>query len=117
MTLELEAILLLAGIVGALLFLSGVALGLWVGELGRRRDAQRREGVIKVDGVERATVTPPGGGPPDGTMRELGEAPSTWIAETIADTGCTEEEAKAEWTRLLAMSMGDGGAGQGWMQE
>lgn len=36
--------------------LAALCLGLWWGERGRRKDAQRREGVIQVDRPKRAIV-------------------------------------------------------------
>jgi len=85
--------------------------GLWWGERGRRKDAQRREGVLRVDPIEPATVMGQKDGPPDGTQRELQEAPERFIAETMPETECTEEEARAEWNRLVARSFGEGSGG------
>lgn len=107
MTIPIELLvallLVLVGALGGGLF----ALGLWVGERGRRLDAQRREGVLLVDDVEPAEVIPQGGGHPDGTQRELAQAPSTFVAETMAETGCSEDEAREEWRRLTSRALGD----------
>lgn len=74
--------------------------GLWWGERGRRRDAQRREGVIEVDPVEPAEVRPPGGLMPGDVEREL-EASEAWIEECMTETGCSRQEAIDEWHRCL----------------
>lgn len=46
-------------------FVAAVMLGLWLGERGRRLDAQRREGVLTVDPIEPASVRVPGQPAPD----------------------------------------------------
>lgn len=47
--------LVIAGVAGW--FVAAIITGLWLGERGRRRDAQRREGAIRVDPTVRAVVT------------------------------------------------------------
>lgn len=110
---EIVAVLIVAGL--AILALSCFVLGLYVGERGRRKDAQRREGVLHVDEPERAEVITPGGMTPAPTESELGEAPDRFIRETMEETGCSEAEARMEWRILLGRTQGDGG-GSGWVQ-
>lgn len=96
----------------AVVFLAGIAVGggfmagAYLGERGRRKDAQRREGLLTVDAARPAVIRDPAADRP-GLAPELGEAPDRWIAETMAETGCTEEEAQEEWHRLVAQSFGD----------
>jgi len=104
--ITLEVALTLVGWAWGCLF-----FGLWVGERGRRMDAQRREGAIRVDAIEPAIVMQQGDGPPDGMQRELSDPPSSFIQETMAETGCSEAEAAAEWRRLVTRGYGEGGGG------
>lgn len=102
----------LVGAVAGFVIGAGTLLGLYLGERGRRKDAQRREGVLRVDPVEPATVMRAGDAPPDGMQRELtAQVPRSFVAETMAETGCSEEEAEEEWRRLVAKSYGEGAGG------
>jgi hypothetical protein len=96
--------------------IAGFVFGLYVGERGRRKDAQRREGIIRVDDAPRARVRAPGQYAAEGRDREIMEPDESFIAQTIAETGCSREEAIKEWRTLLGKALGDGG-GSGWMQE
>lgn len=115
MSISVEMLAVLTALLTTSTATAAVFLGLWLGERGRRMDAQRREGVIRVDAPEPAEVIPPGGGHGEGTLRELAEAPDKWILETMAETGCSEEEAQEEWSRLVGRSFGE--QGSGWTNE
>jgi len=87
---------------------------LWWGERGRRRDAQIREGAIHVPrAVPRASVRVPELPGEVDVAQDLAEAPSRFVEETMAETGCTRAEAELEWKRLVVQAAGDGG-GPGW---
>lgn len=115
MTIPVEILVVLTALLTTSTAAAAVFFGLWMGERGRRKDAQRREGIIRVDAPEPAEIIPPGGGHGEGTLRELAEAPEKWILETMAETGCSEEEAQAEWSRLVGQSFGEQGGG--WTNE
>jgi hypothetical protein len=114
-TVSIVLLGVLAGLIVALATIGAFALGLWFGERGRRKDAQRREGVIVLpeDAPKRAEVIPPGGRTTEDQLREL-EPPERWIRETVEETGCSEEEARKEWFHLMNRAMGE--TGQGWIQ-
>lgn len=82
-------------------------LGLYLGERGRRKDAQRREGKIRVDRPLEPVVTPPGGRVPQQTESDISDARELWVAETMAEVGCSREEAVAEYNSLLSRVMGE----------
>lgn len=115
MTVSIMVLALLVSLIVALATIGAFALGLWFGERGRRKDAQRREGTLMVDKAPRAKVVPPGDFTPEGVEREIGEAPPRWLAECMDETGCTEEEAREEWRTLLAQSQGE--RPSGWIQD
>lgn len=100
-------------------FIVGVMPGLWWGERGRRLDAQRREAGRSVLTPTPASVTGPEDVSPakkliEGTpMAELAEPPQQFIDETMAETGCSREEAVAEWHTLLG-KLPTGGEGVEW---
>lgn len=79
---------------------AALGFGMWWGERGRRIDAQRREGVLPIGRIPRATVLPPGGATPAPTEAEL-VPPEKFIRETMEETGCSREQAEAEWHALL----------------
>lgn len=91
-------------------FGGGLCLGLWIGERGRRKDAQRREGAIQVDEPERATVIPPGPPTPGSAKRELAEPPPSFVSEMRAE-GFTDEEIREEWGTMLTKAYSDNVAG------
>lgn len=109
----LQPLLALAGLLLLAAFGVGLALGLYAGERGRRRDAQEREGVIRSarPNVPRASVRGPGQWAAEGRERELAEPDETFVAQTCAETGCSREEAITEWNRLLGKAMGGGSSG------
>lgn len=91
-------LVLLAGLGAA----CGIMFGLWLGERGRRKDAQRREGVIRVDQPAPATVKQPGPPVPGGARAELSGPPDRFVRDTMRQTGCSREEAELEWRTLLS---------------
>ena len=82
--------------------LAALFAGLWYGERGRRMDAQEREGVIQPRKPAPAEVLPPQDYRP---TPELQEARELFIRETVAEIGCTEEQAGAEYDRLYTTVM------------
>jgi hypothetical protein len=100
----------------ALAGMTGLAFGLWLGERGRRKDAQRREGVLKVDEPPRAIVRLAEDQETLGVPGELAEAPAEFLEQTMYETGCSRQQAEQEWYRLLARAGTDSGGG-GWIQE
>lgn len=115
MTIPVEILVILAALLTTSTAAAAVFMGLWMGERGRRKDAQRREGRIRVDEPEPAEVIPPGGGNSEGMMRDIAVAPEKWILETMAESGCSEEEAQKEWESLVAQSFGE--SRSGWTTE
>lgn len=84
-----------------------IAIGMWYGERGRRIDVQRVK-LGRVPGQKpkpAQTITPQVADEPP--PAELAEPPTRFVDQLRADTGCSEEEAAAEWRRLLAASQGD----------
>lgn len=117
MTIPPEMFTAILALTAALVFTVGFSIGLWWGERGRRIDAQRRERVIRPGGAApRASVRAPGEYAPEGRDKEVLVPDEVFIAQTIAETGCSREEAIKEWRTLVGKALGDGG-GSGWMQE
>lgn len=95
-----------ASILGAL---AAFFAALWWGERGRRIDAQRREErlpVIEHEPVPAIVRRDIGSAVPAPVSAEL-EAPEKFILETMEETGCTREEAVAEWGNLLGQVHSD----------
>lgn len=87
-------------------FAAALALGLYLGERGRRMDAQRREGRVPVGRVKRAKVTEaaalvPPASVPAAVATDLSDAKESYIEACMRD-GHTREEAEADWTEMLA---------------
>lgn len=112
MTVSVWVLAVLVGFVVLALFFAGIVLGLYFGERGRRKDAQRREGVIKVDEAPPAGVRLPDSDVP-APSPELEEGREKFVRDTMAEVACTREEAEAEWALLVNRVQGDGPAG-GW---
>lgn len=93
--------------------LAGLAVGLWIGERGRRIDAQRREGVLPPSGrTRKPIVTSQGSGlAPEGLTApasavDLKAAGDKYIAECVA-LGFDPKAAEEDWQRLLAKASTD----------
>lgn len=81
--------------------LAALLVGLWLGERGRRIDAQRREAKLPVVKPERAKVIPPADAAPDVQARELAEARQRYIDEAVAE-GYSAKDAAADFDRMMA---------------
>jgi hypothetical protein len=88
--------------------LAALLLGLWLGERGRRLDAQRREGVIRVDRPEPARVIPPGGAVPERQEVDFQAAREKYIADAVRE-GFTPHAAAEDWDRLMSKAGVDQG--------
>lgn len=86
--------------------LAAAMLGLWLGERGRRLDAQRREGVIDVDPVPRAEVHGPGGRSTVSEAGALESAREKYIAQCVAE-GFNRADAEADFDRMMARAQTD----------
>ena len=85
--------------------LAAAFLGLWLGERGRRIDAQRREGVVPIGRAPRARVKRPEPGPvPHDQALALADEREKWIAETVRDYAVSQEQASADWDAMLAQA-------------
>lgn len=84
---------------------AAVMLGLWLGERGRRLDAQRREGVLPVDPPTPARVLQPGVPLPDPGVA-MKQAKETFVRETMAE-GHSRKDAEKEFDRLYAKAHTD----------
>ncbi len=100
--------------------LAALAIGLWWGERGRRLDAQKREAGRDLIPPRPAAVSTeeerehkPRELVEGGPMAELAEVPDGFLEETMAETGCSREEAEEEWHRLLN-KLPTGGEGVEW---
>lgn len=84
---------------------AALACGLWLGERGRRLDAQRREGVLPVGRVRPAIVTEPassigGEAGVSQTMREeMREARDRYIDEAVRE-GFSPKAAAEDWDAM-----------------
>lgn len=88
--------------------LAALCLGLWWGERGRRKDAQRREGVIQVDRPKPATVSAPGGTVPEEMQEgvEIAAAREKYIEDAVRE-GFSPEAAAADFDMMLAQLHSD----------
>ena len=92
--------------------LAALSCGLYIGERGRRLDAQRREGVLPVGRLKRPIVTSQGSGmepegmTPASSSADLKAAREKYIAECVAE-GFRAEDAAEDWQRLLAKASTD----------
>lgn len=90
--------------------LAALFIGLWIGERGRRKDAQRRSENLPVVPPRKAQVIQEGESTvPQSTEAEL-EPPESFIRDTMRETKCTREEAEEEWQRLLRKVHSDQGS-------
>lgn len=90
---------------------AGVMIGLYLGERGRRRDAQRREGVIVVDPIQRPEVGVPAATPaalPEAVTADLADARERYILQAVAE-GYDPDEAGADFDKMVAKAGGDAG--------
>lgn len=89
---------------------AALAVGLWLGERGRRMDAQRREGKIPVGRVKRARVTTPAeqiaAAVPAAVRKETEDARERYIDECVAE-GYSREEASEDFDRMMIKSGSD----------
>lgn len=86
---------------------AAVLVGLYVGERGRRRDAQRREGVIEVDPIKPATVRNPDSSVPATVTEDVTEAKERYIEEAMTE-GYSRDEAEADWAEMIQRAGSDG---------
>lgn len=84
---------------GGWLLAAGLA-GLYVGERGRRRDAQRREGVIEVDPVKPATVREPDSMVSASVVIATEEARDRYVDDAMRE-GFTRSQAEADWEEMM----------------
>lgn len=91
--------ILLAAVVGWIL--AAALAGLWLGERGRRLDAQRREGIIAVDRPAPARSITPAGATPSAMARDMEEEKKKYVDDAVAE-GYRPEEAAADWDRMMA---------------
>lgn len=98
MPLLLELVLIVTGYA-----LASLMLGMWLGERGRRKDAQRREGVIDVDGPEPAVVRAQGDVVPQDARSgpDLEAAKTKYIEDAVAE-GFSPEAASADFDMMMA---------------
>ncbi len=83
--------------------LAAAALGLWYGERGRRLDAQRREGTIRVDKPARAVSIAPSSEASASTLHDTAQAAESFVRECMAE-GHSREDAEREWLILMGRS-------------
>lgn len=88
---------------------AGVAAGLWLGERGRRIDAQMREGVLPTPPRWKARTNAPGDAAPE-LNEEMREAKERYVDEAVRE-GFSAKAAAEEFDRLLAGLYTDRGVG------
>lgn len=101
--------IVLAGAAIAGWFVAAVLVGLWLGERGRRRDAQRREGRIPVDRPAPASVTPSPvdeAGVPLALGQDLAEARQAYIDKSVRE-GFDAKAAAADFDEMMAALSSD----------
>lgn len=91
--------------------LAALSCGLYLGERGRRLDAQRREGVLPVGRVKKPIVSQGSGMAPEGmtpatASQDLKAARDKYVAECVAE-GFSSKAAEEDWQRLLAKASTD----------
>lgn len=90
---------------------AALALGLYVGERGRRQDAQRREGVLRVDPAVPAVVTPTAAdrtGVPPALVEDLRSAREKYVREAESE-GWSPDIAGADFDRMVTSLGSDTG--------
>lgn len=88
---------------------AAVFFGLWMGERGRRIDAQMREGVLPTPPRWKAKVTPPAGTSPN-PNEELREAKQRYVDDAVRE-GYPAKDAAEEFDRLMGELYSDRGVG------
>lgn len=91
--------------------LAALSCGLFIGERGRRLDAQRREGVLPVGRLKKPVIAKGSGTEPEGltpaaTSADLKAAREKYIAECVSE-GYSPKAAEEDWQRLLAKASTD----------
>lgn len=92
-----------AGVAGW--FVAAVLLGLYLGERGRRQDAQRREGKIRVDPTPRAVVT--GAGREDDDDAAPAQTRTASATDMAIASGTLADRAAAK-ARYIDTAVGEG---------
>lgn len=87
--------------------LAAFLLALWWGERARRIDAQLQQQGRRVGPPPPpATVIPPGGMGGEEPLVEI-EPPERFVQQLMNETGCSADEAEAEWRRLILVAGSD----------
>lgn len=86
--------------------LAALFAGLYVGERGRRQDAQRREGVLSVGRVQRAVVRLPDSSVPATVTAGVADGKERYVEEAMAE-GWTRADAEADWEEMMNRSGSD----------
>lgn len=87
-------------------FVAALVLGLYLGERGRRLDAQRREGKIPVGKVKRAKVQTAADMTPASVKLDMDEARRIYVRDAMAE-GFSEKDAERDWEEMMALSATD----------
>lgn len=84
--------------------LAFLLLGLWLGERGRRKDAQRREGVIRVDQPAPAKVKETAGSAATHDQGVAFESAREKYIEGAVAEGYSAKAAAEDWEKLMAQA-------------
>lgn len=88
-------------------FVAAIMVGLYLGERGRRIDAQRREGKIPVGRTKKAKVMAEASDmTPASVKQDMDEARRVYIRDSVAE-GFSEKEAERDWHEMMASASTD----------